>query len=78
MIKEKIKSKIKITERSTLIIKNYYDKIKDHINIDGTLVIDDNKLNLREKEYLTYVSLKPNEGEEYERIRGFKIIILKE
>lgn len=72
-LKQYFKNKIIITKRSSIIIDSDSFEIKDIINLDGTLVIKDNNITLENNKFINYLSLKDNEGNKFEKLRGFKI-----
>ena len=70
-----MKQKIKMTNNSTLIIKNDI-MINEGIDLDGYLVVDKNEkeyIVCNNKQYKMYRKLKDGEGENYEQIRGYTI-----
>ena len=72
----KMKNKIKMTNTSTLILKNDV-VIKEGIELDGYLVVDkDEKEHVvcNNKKKITYRLLKDGEGKSYEKIRGYTIL----
>ena len=70
-----MKKNIKMTNNSTLVLKN--DIIIDEgIDLDGYLVVDKDEKNYivcKNKQYKIYRKLKEGEGENYEKIRGYTI-----
>ena len=70
-----MKKNIKMTNNSTLILKN--DIIIDEgIDLDGYLVVDKDEKDYivcKNKQYKMYRKLKDGEGENYEKIRGYTL-----
>ena len=72
---ENMKNNIKITNNSTLIIKNDI-KIDEGIEVDGYAVIDKDEKNfvaINNNKNIMYRLLKNDEGEIYEKLRGYCI-----
>ena len=70
-----MKNNIKMTNNSTLIIKNDI-MIDEGIDLDGYLLVEKNEKNYivcKNKKYIIYRKLKEGEGENYEKIRGYTI-----
>ena len=70
-----MKGKIKMTNNSTLILKNDVT-IEGSIDLDGFLIIDKDQkepIICRNKKNIMYRLLKEGEGEDYEKIRGYTI-----
>ena len=70
-----MKGKIKMTNNSTLILKNDVT-ISESIDLDGFLIIDEDKnepIVCLNKNKIIYRSLKEGEGKDYEKIRGYTI-----
>ncbi len=75
-LKDKIKGKIKLTNNSTLILKNDFILNKD-VDVDGIAIIDGKNKDFRvkNKERHVFCLLKPGEGKNYEQIRGYSVYI---
>jgi len=72
---QKMKKGIKMTNNSTLILKNDIN-IEEGIDLDGYLVADKNEKDLivcKNKKRIVYCLLKNGEGKEYEKLRGYAI-----
>ena len=70
-----MKGKIKMTNNSTLILKNDVT-IEGSIDLDGFLIIDKDQkepIICKNKKNIMYRLLKEGEGEDYEKIRGYTI-----
>lgn len=70
-----MKKTIKITNNSTLILKNYI-KLDEGIELDGYAIIDKNEKNfivIKNSKNIMYRLLKDNEGKIYEKLRGYCI-----
>ena len=71
-----MKQKIKLTNNSTLVLKN--DILLDEgIDLDGTLVVDKSEKDLivcKNQKKIIYRLLKNGEGKIYEKLRGYKIL----
>ena len=70
-----MKKNIKMTNNSTLVLKNDI-MIEEGIDLDGYLVVDKDEKNYvvcKNKQYKMYRKLKEGEGEKYEKIRGYTI-----
>jgi UDP-sugar pyrophosphorylase len=70
-----MKGKIKMTNNSTLILKNHITLDKD-IDLDGFLLIDKDQTEpiiCKNNKKIIYRLLKEGEGEDYEKIRGYTI-----
>jgi len=73
---QKMKKGIKMTNNSTLILKNDIN-IEEGIDLDGYLVADKNEKDLivcKNKKRIVYCLLKNGEGKEYEKLRGYAIV----
>ena len=71
-----MKKKIKMTNNSTLIIKNDI-QIDEGIDLDGYLLIDKDQKDYiicKNKKNIIYRVLKEEEGKKYEKIRGYTIL----
>ena len=71
----KMKGKIKMTNNSTLVLKNDIT-IENGIDLDGYLLIDKDQkepIICKNNKKIMYRLLKEGEGEDYERIRGYTI-----
>ena len=74
---EKMKGKIKMTINSTLILKNDIT-IEEGVDLNGNLTIDKDEKELVKcdnKRRWEYYPLKENEGKNYEKIRGYGILL---
>ena len=73
-LKDKVKANIKVTNNSTLILKNDIEITKD-VDVDGIAVIEDETQDFRihNKERHHFAPLKPGEGKNYEQIRGYTV-----
>ncbi|MCQ2821335.1 MAG: UTP--glucose-1-phosphate uridylyltransferase, partial [archaeon] len=74
-LKEKIKGKITIGNRSTLILKEDVSIEKD-LKVDGIFTVDKNiteETKCENKKRHCYITLKEGEGENYEKIRGYTV-----
>lgn len=74
-LKEKVKGTIKLTTNSTLIMKGD-NVIEGNVYVDGYMeVTEDVKEDVKceNKKKMQYVLLKENEGEIYEKIRGYTL-----
>ena len=72
---QKMKKGIKMTNNSTLILKNDIN-IEEGIDLDGYLVADKNEKDLivcKNKKRIVYCLLKNGEGKEHEKLRGYAI-----
>ena len=70
-----MKKNIKMTNNSTLILKNDI-LIDEGIDLDGYLVVDKDEKDYiicKNKKHVMYRELKEGEGENYEKIRGYTI-----
>ena len=70
-----MKQKIKMTNNSTLILKNDV-MIEEGIDLDGYLLVDKDLKDYvvcKNKKNVMYRLLKEGEGKDYERIRGYTI-----
>ena len=69
-----MKKKIKMTNNSTLVLKNDV-YIEEGIDLDGfyTVENDENMVECKNKQNIVYVPLKEGEGKVYEQIRGYTI-----
>jgi hypothetical protein len=69
-----MKTGIKITNTSTLILKNDVN-IEEGIDLDGYYVVekDEKMVECKNKKNVVYVALKEGEGKVYEKIRGYTI-----
>ena len=70
-----IKGKIKMTNNSTLILKNDI-KIEGNIDLDGLLIIDKDQkeyIICKNNKKIMFRALKEGEGKDYEKIRGYTI-----
>ena len=73
---QKMKKGIKMTNNSTLILKNDIN-IEEGIDLDGYLVADKNEKDLivcKNKKRIVYCLLKNGEGKEHEKLRGYAIV----
>ena len=70
----KMKNKIKMTSNSALVLKKDVN-IEEGINLDGFYEVekDEKMVECNNKQYKTYVALKPDEGKIYEKIRGYTV-----
>ena len=71
-----MRQKIKMTNNSTLILKNDII-INEGIDLDGYLEVDKNEKELvvcKNQKKIIYSLLKNGEGKIYERLRGYKIL----
>ena len=71
-----MKQKIKMTNNSTLILKNDIN-IDQGIDLDGYLIVDKDLKDYivcKNKKNVMYRLLKEGEGKNYEQIRGYTII----
>ena len=73
-LKEKVKANIKVTNNSTLILKNDIEINKD-VDVDGIgCICDETKdFKIHNKQRHQFVLLKPGEGKNYEQIRGYTV-----
>ena len=72
----KMKQGIKMTNNSTLILKNDIN-IEEGIDLDGYLLVDKDEKELvicKNKKRVVYSLLKNAEGKEYEKLRGYSIL----
>ena len=72
-----MKGKIKMTINSTLILKNDVN-IDEGVDLDGNLTIDKDEKELvvcKNKKKWEYYPLKENQGKNYEKIRGYGILL---
>ena len=72
----KMKQGIKMTNNSTLILRNDIDIIEG-IDLDGYLIVDKDEKDLvvcKNKKKIIYSPLKMGEGQEYEKLRGYTIL----
>ena len=72
----KMKQGIKMTNNSTLILKNDIN-IEQGIDLDGFLIVDKNQKDLvvcKNKKRVVYSLLKIGEGKDYEKLRGYAIL----
>ena len=72
----KMKQGIKMTNNSTLILKNDIN-IEQGIDLDGYLIVDKNQKDLvmcKNKKRIVYSLLKIDEGKDYEKLRGYAIL----
>ena len=69
-----MKKNIKMTNNSTLILKNDVN-IEEGIDLDGYYVVekDEKMVECKNKKNVVYVALKEGEGKVYEKIRGYTI-----
>ena len=70
-----MKKKIKMTNNSTLILKNDVN-IEEGIDLDGCYLVEKDEKKMVEcknKKNVVYVALKEGEGKIYEKIRGYTI-----
>ena len=73
---QKMKKGIRMTNNSTLILKNDIN-IEEGIDLDGYLVADKDEKNLlvcKNKKRVVYTLLKVGEGEDHEKLRGYAIM----
>ena len=70
-----MKKNIKMTNNSTLILKNDVN-IEEGIDLDGYYVVEKDEKNIecKNKKNVIYTPLKEGEGEIYEKIRGYTIL----
>ena len=71
-----MKKTIKMTNNSTLILKNDV-MIDEGIDLDGYLIIDKDQKDFivcKNKKNIVYRLLKEGEGKSYEQIRGYTIL----
>ncbi len=70
-----MKNKIKMTNNSTLILKNDVN-IEDGIDLDGYYIVekDEKMVECKNKKNVVYTALKEGEGTVYEKIRGYTIL----
>ena len=74
---EKMKGKIKMTINSTLILKNDIT-IDEGVDLNGNLTIDKDEKDLVKcdnRRRWEYYPLKEGEGKNYEKIRGYGILL---
>ena len=72
----KMKQGIKMTNNSTLILKNDIN-IEQGIDLDGYLIVDKDQKDLvvcKNKKRVVYSLLKTGEGKEHEKLRGYAIL----
>jgi UDP-sugar pyrophosphorylase len=69
-----MKKNIKMTNNSTLVLKNDVN-IEEGIDLDGfyTVEKDEKMVECKNKQNISYVALKEGEGKVYEQIRGYTI-----
>ena len=69
-----MKKNIKMTNNSTLVLKNDVN-IEEGIDLDGyyTVEKDEKMVECKNKKNIVYIALKEGEGEIYEKIRGYAI-----
>ena len=69
-----MKKNIKMTNNSTLILKNDVN-IEEGIDLDGYYVVekDEKMVDCKNKQNVVYIALKEGEGKVYEKIRGYTI-----
>ena len=73
---QKMKKGIRMTNNSTLILKNDIN-IEEGIDLDGYLVVDKDEKDLlvcKNKKRVVYTLLKVGEGEDHEKLRGYAIM----
>ena len=73
---QKMKKGIRMTNNSTLILKNDIN-IEEGIDLDGYLVVDKDENDLlvcKNKKRVVYTLLKVGEGEDHEKLRGYAIM----
>ena len=73
---QKMKKGIRMTNNSTLILKNDIN-IEEGIDLDGYLVVDKDEKDLlvcKNKKRVVYRLLKVGEGEDHEKLRGYAIM----
>ena len=73
---QKMKKGIRMTNNSTLILKNDIN-IEEGIDLDGYLVVDKDEKDLlvcKNKKRIVYCLLKNGEGKEHEKLRGYAIV----
>ena len=73
---QKMKKGIRMTNNSTLILKNDIN-IEEGIDLDGYLVVDKDEKDLlvcKNKKRVVYTLLKIGEGEDHEKLRGYAIM----
>ena len=73
---QKMKKGIRMTNNSTLILKNDIN-IEEGIDLDGYLVADKDEKDLlvcKNKKRVVYTLLKVGEGEDHEKLRGYAIM----
>ena len=73
---QKMKKGIRMTNNSTLILKNDIN-IEEGIDLDGYLVADKDEKDLlvcKNKKRVVYTLLKTGEGEDHEKLRGYAIM----
>ena len=73
---QKMKKGIRMTNNSTLILKNDIN-IEEGIDLDGYLVADKDEKDLlvcKNKKRVVYTLLKAGEGEDHEKLRGYAIM----
>lgn len=73
-LESKIKGIITISAKSSLVLQENA-VIKNDIKIDGNLVLNEDfkEKNYEKKDYVIYEAISENEGELFERIRGYRI-----
>ena len=72
---QKMKKGIKMTNNSTLILKNDIN-IEEGIDLDGYLVVDKDQKDLvvcKNQKKIIYSLLKQGQGQVYEKLRGYTI-----
>ena len=69
-----MKKNIKMTQNSTLVLKNDVN-IEEGIDLDGCYIVekDEKMVECKNKKNVVYVALKEGEGKIYEKIRGYTI-----
>ena len=73
---QKMKKGIRMTNNSTLILKNDIN-IEEGIDLDGYLLVDKDEKDLlvcKNKKRVVYTLLKVGEGEDHEKLRGYAIM----
>ena len=73
---QKMKKGIRMTNNSTLILKNDIN-IEEGIDLDGYLMVDKDEKDLlvcKNKKRVVYTLLKVGEGEDHEKLRGYAIM----
>ena len=73
---QKMKKGIRMTNNSTLILKNDIN-IEEGIDLDGYLVVDKDEKDLlvcKNKKRVVYTLLKVGEGKDHEKLRGYAIM----